>query len=399
MKVCFDTFGCRLNRAEALEMEAKFLKRGWTSTDKHSEADMIVIRACSVTARAQRDCARLADHIRAKYPMKRLVVTGCTTKKKNEHWLKDLAGDTDAVPVASARAYLKVQDGCAGRCSFCIVPKFRGEPTSVPLQKCIDKAGRFAGAGYKEIVVTGCSLTQYNDNGKRLPELAAALAEALPECRFRLGSVEPVPLANEVVAAMSEHPNICNFLHLPVQSGSARILTAMRRPYLARDVDAIAKNAVSLMPDVALGCDLMTGFPDEMPNDHLATMAFLRRHPFSNVHVFKYSERPGTVAATLPGAVPPEIRMERAREIADVACEMRRQYARRFRGRTVEVAVEDEKTLGGWTPEYLWCEIGQTKAKVFAHSRKLKNEGSVRKSVIRVLVTDVSGDTLKGDVV
>ena len=180
MKVCLETFGCRLNRAEALEMEARFLARGWTRTERHDDADMIVVRGCSVTSRAQKDCERLVEHIRRKYPNKRLVVTGCLKDHRNEHWLRDLSGDP--VPTSTARAYLKVQDGCGASCAFCIVPQFRGRPRSVPFQDAIDKAKRFIDAGYHEIVVTGCNLSQYAADGKALPDLVDALAGVSPDC-------------------------------------------------------------------------------------------------------------------------------------------------------------------------------------------------------------------------
>lgn len=397
MKVCFDTFGCRLNRAEALEMEAKFLARGWTITEKHSDADMIVVRGCSVTARAEREAVRLLDHLRLKYPMKRIVATGCLKDRKNERWLKDLAGDAPAVATRTARAYLKAQDGCAGQCTFCTVPKFRGAPVSTPFDKVVDAAKRFVDAGYREIVLTGCCLTQYVDGAKRLPELVAAIAEVDPGCRVRIGSVEPVAIADGVVDAMAGHANICRFLHLPVQSGSPRILTAMKRPYLTRDVEALVHKAAKLMPGIGLGCDLMTGFPDETETDHLATLALLKRLPFTNAHIFPYSERPGTPAATMPGTVAPEARSARAHELAREARKMREQFARRFKGRTVDVVVEDEKRLAGWTSEYLWCETGEDKAGVISRVRRLKGEGSLRKSLVKMIVRDVQGDILAGD--
>lgn len=397
MKVCFETFGCRLNRAEALEMESRFLARGWTRTERHDDADLIVVRGCSVTARAERDCMRLVEHIRRKYPLKRVVVTGCMREKRNEQWLKSLDGDNAPVPTRTARAYLKVQDGCSGQCSFCIVPRFRGRASSVPLDEVVGKAMRFADAGYGEIVVTGCSLTQYADGAKRLPDLVAALADAVPECRIRLGSVEPVAVAGEVVHAMAERRNVCRFLHIPVQSGSTRILAAMRRPYRAKDVESLVHEAVSLMPGLGLGCDLMSGFPDETDNDHLATLALVNRLPFTNAHVFAFSERPGTVAAALPNPVPKEVRSARAHELSSAARAKRALYAKRFKGREVEIVVEDGKTLSGWTSEYLWCQVGREKAGVFEKIRRMRNEGSMRKSLLSITVREVRGDILTGD--
>ncbi len=399
MKVCFETFGCRLNRAEALEMESKFAARGWSATDSHAEADIIVVRGCSVTQRAQRDCEKLVEHLREKYPAKRLVVTGCMKDRRDEHWLKAMDGVVpDAVPRRTARAYLKVQDGCSSRCSFCIVPQFRGTARSVPLGDVLDSAERFIDAGYRELVVTGCSLAQYASEGSRLPDLVDALAALSPTCRVRLGSVEPVPgVAAETVAAMSARPNVCRYLHLPVQSGSDRVLAAMRRPYKVADVESIASDAAKLMPGLGLACDVMTGFPDEADIDFERTKSLLKRLPFVKAHVFPYSERPGTDAAKLPGALPPEVRSARAHELADAVDAARTDFAKRFKGRVVEVIVERQSTLAGWTSEYLWCEVGESKAKSLVRQPGAEARGLRRRALMKVRVRDCDGHVLRGD--
>ena len=396
MKVCFETFGCRLNRAEALEIEAAFLARGWTRTERHDDADMIIVRGCSVTARAQTDCERLIAHIRNKYPFKRVVVTGCIKNHSNERWLKDLVTGAGPAPTRTARAYLKIQDGCSGQCTFCIVPSFRGAARSVPLDDVVAGAKRYLDAGYHEIVLTGCSLSQYADGGHRLADVLAAIAD-IPgySHRVRLGSVEPVAAAMDVVEAMAERENVCRFLHLPVQSGSGRMLTAMRRPYSVKDVDTLVKKAVSAMPEISIGCDMMSGFPGESDMDHLATMAMIKRLPFSNAHVFPYSERPGTPAASLDDSVPPSLRSERAHDIADAVAKKRADFAGHFRGRVVKIVVEDSGTLAGWTSEYLWCRL----SRAFAEARVNSLSGRTtfpRKSIVAMRVTEVKGDSLRG---
>lgn len=411
MKVCFETFGCRLNRAEALEEEAKYLARGWELTDSHEDAQLIVVRGCSVTQRAQRDCERLIDHIKRKYPFKRVIITGCLPSANKSYTIRGLAGiarkPTSAggpgvqapsdVPQRTARAYLKVQDGCNGHCTFCIVPQFRGPSKSEPFDALLDKAKRFIEVGYHEIVVTGCNLSMYASGGKRLPELLSAFAELDPNCRIRLGSLEPGPIALDTVHAIAEHENLCRFLHIPVQSGSERILSAMRRPYRAKDVDALVREAVRLMPDIGLGCDILTGFPDEMDNDFLATKALFKRLPFSNAHVFPYSERPDTFAATLPNAIPSPIRSARAHEIADLANVSRNYFVKRFKGRVVEIVIEDEKNLAGWTSEYVWCQIGAEKAKTLSRYRGATERTIKRKDLVKVLVREVHEHVLTGD--
>ena len=400
MNICFETFGCRLNRAEALEDEARSLAKGHFIVDSHEKADLIVVRGCSVTARAQHDCEQLVNHLREKYPAKRVFITGCLpgAKKLEISALSRArtgAGGEEAIPMRTSRAYLKVQDGCSCGCTFCIVPKFRGAPVSVPFSDVLRKAGLFIEAGYREIVVTGCNLMLYSSEGRRLPDLIAALAALSPECRVRLGSVEPGPVAMELVHAMHETPNVCRFLHLSVQSGSDRILTLMRRPYLTRDVDAVAAEVSKLMPLAGLGCDLIAGFPDETETDFRLTKGLLARHPFSNVHAFPYSERPGTLAAAMISErILPEIRRKRARELAELGTTSRQRAARRFLGRTVDIVVEKRHPIAGWTGEYLWLEAN---GRPGLAPKLPSGKSSLRRKLMKFMVKSVHGDTLYGE--
>lgn len=382
MKVCFETFGCRLNRAEALEDEAACLANGWTLTTSHAEADLFVIRGCSVTAKAQHECEKLIDRLRRHHPNTRIIVRGCLPNRMPDTAFALHATAEPPVPTRTARAYLKVQDGCSGLCTFCIVPTFRGKSVSESFTSTIDKARRFIESGYHEIVVTGCNLSLYGSEGKRLPDLLIALAGLSADCRIRLGSLEPGLCGLEVVHALAETDNICRFLHLPIQSGSNRILTSMRRPYLERQVNELIETACKLMPDIGLGCDLMTGYPDETEIDFRATESMLRRYPFSNAHIFPYSERPGTIAAQLPGKILTSVRSQRAHKLASLATEKRLAFAKRFKGKLVEVLVEDEQSHSGWTSQHLWFD--GSKASTSAKRKELARfvVSSIRKDVL-----------------
>ena len=393
MRVCFETFGCRLNRAEALQMEAEYLSQGWETTTDHSRADLFVVRGCSVTARAQRECEGLVARLRRHHPTVPVFVCGCLQDRDSTGGARIAAmrrplptrpaAGPAPLPTRTARAYLKVQDGCGGDCTFCIVPRLRGASRSVDFTETLDTARRFVDAGYREIVVTGCNLSLYASQGRRLPDLVQALSQIDAACRIRLGSVEPAPCVVETVHAMAAAQNVCRFLHLPIQSGSLRVLKAMRRPYSVRDVDEIVETATRLMPGLGLGCDLMTGFPDESELDFLATKGLLKRHPFSNAHVFPYSERPGTLAAAFPNPVPREIRSGRAHELSRLAGRLRRKFALSFVGKTVEIVVEDAGRCRGWTAEYLPCEaIG----------------AAPRKSLVKVRVTKAEDGMLTGPI-
>ena len=386
MRVCFETFGCRLNKAEALQMEADYLSRGWEATDEHGEADLFVVRGCSVTARAQHECERMISHLRRHYPSVPIRVCGCINDKSAKtpaearaalrEAARTVSGDRDPVPMRTSRAYLKVQDGCSGACTFCIVPQFRGKSVSVPYTDVMDKARRFVDAGYGEIVVTGCNLSLYASEGRRLPELLAGLA-ALGGARIRLGSLEPGSCAMETIHVIAEHDSICRFLHVSAQSGSNRILQAMRRPYNVRDVDSLVSTASKLVSDMGIGCDLMTGFPGESDLDFQATKGLLKRLPFTSAHVFPYSERPGTLAAGFSCPVNAGVRSARAHRLASLAEAKRETFAKKFIGRTVEIAVEDDRRCSGWTSEYLRCNAVGT---------------APRRSLASIFVTRVNGD-------
>lgn len=410
MTVAFKTFGCRLNRAEALELEARYQAEGWTVLDlSHTTAipDRIVVRGCSVTARAQRDCEHEIAHLRARFPSSEIKITGClppplSHSSQSPHALRGSApprelmstpnnSNNPPIPLTTSRAYLKVQDGCSGRCAFCIVPQFRGPPVSVPFDDVLARARAFLAAGFHELVVTGCNLALYRSQNHGLPDLLSALADLSTSHRIRLGSLEPGICDDALLDALAAHANICRFVHLSLQSGSDAVLERMNRPYRIGTVARFCANAIArLGPRLSLGADVIAGFPGETTEDHLLSKQFLstdrnlKPHTsnlnpftFSNLHVFPYSERPGTPAATMDGALPRAIRLARARDLEDVGRRQRLDFARSFVGTTVEVCVE-RGGLRGWTGEYLPCRL---------------NHAYPRRSLVTACVQDIETDT------
>ena len=394
VKAKFITFGCRLNRAEALDDEARFIADGWEATDSDGKADVFVVRGCSVTSRAQRECEKLIAGLKRKHPQATVLVRGCLPGKTDDSFrpMLPLSGKTsvpgnkDSLPLRTARAYLKVQDGCSGNCTFCIVPKFRGKSRSVAFDELVERAKRFIDAGYREIVVTGCNLSLYASQGKRLAELLAALAVLDGGVRIRLGSLEPGERACESVHAIAEHANICRFLHIPVQSGSERILKAMQRPYTVEAVEELVGLATSLVGDIALGCDMMAGFPGESQTDFLESVKLLNRCRFTNAHVFPYSERPGTPAAAFPSPIPKEIRSARAKQLAKIAERERQRFKSGFIGQEVEVVIENEEKSAGWTSQYLW----------FERSRPQSENAPKRREIAVFTVSEIKNGILRG---
>lgn len=405
MKVCFETFGCRLNKAEALNMEALFLANGWTKTLRHFDADLIIVRGCAVTQRAQRDTEKYIGRLRDKYPAKRIFTTGCVFNKTPDALIERAMKSAslegmfidNAIPSSTARAFLKIQDGCNGNCTYCIVPKFRGASVSVDFDEVVLSAGRFLACGYREIVLTGCNISLYRSQGKSLPDLIAALAD-IPGYghRIRIGSLEPGPAAADVVDVIAERENVCRFLHVPIQSASNRILAEMRRTYKIPDLEKLMSHAASKIPDLGLGCDVITGFPSESDYDFEATFDFIKRHPFNNIHAFAYSERPGTMAEKITPPVAKPVRSERARILMNLVKEKRGDFVKKFKRRKVEIIVEDASTLSGWTSQYLWCTLFSPdvlkSAKTAGSERK-----PARKERVEMLVKDYDGDILLAD--
>ena len=396
MKVAFVTFGCRLNRAESLDLEARYRAAGheiidlggprsvtaaYTGGPRSVAAtipDLILVRGCSVTAKAQRDCEKAIAHLRAQFPTAEVHPLGCLPNAQTTGAVPTVP--MGSVPMQTSRAYLKIQDGCNGKCAFCIVPHFRGAPVSVPFREIMVRTKSFLAAGYREIVLTGCNISLYKSDGHNLASLLGALAElGTVPARIRIGSLEPGRVCEAVLDVMAEHPNICKFLHLSLQSGSGQILKRMKRPYEITWAERFCTMARErLGADLALGADVITGFPGETDENFAATRDFLARHAFSNLHVFPYSERPGTPAATMDGALPRAVRLFRARNLTALGRVQRAAFAQTFLGREVEVCVE-RGGEHGWTDAYLPC--------------KWKGPAE-RRSLVRKRIVAVSGDTL-----
>lgn len=390
MKVAIKTFGCRLNRAESVAFEEAFAAEGIEPVRYGESAEIIVLHSCAVTQKAQEECVHLLRTLRERQPYVMLVVVGCAVETASAEALyaaganlivtradkHDLArmvvaqllaehGELHRMVVRAGRrrlkrAYLKVQDGCDFFCTYCIIPHTRGAPVSRAYSECLAEARERIAAGYEEVVVTGCNLACYSDSGRGLVELLAALS-ALPGLgRLRLSSIEPGTVEREVVELMAEMPKICRFLHLPVQSGDDDVLQAMGRRYSVAQIRSTVQRARDLMPQIGLGADFICGFPGESEAAFARSEQVACELAFNNLHVFPYSERPGTRACTHAGAVEPSERRRRTRRLIEAGASTRHTFANSFVGREVEVLVEHFDRQGrarGWSGEYLPCAI------------------------------------------
>jgi len=391
MRVAIKTFGCRLNQAEAARFAADFAAGGWQVVTATRAADVVVVYGCAVTHTAEQKGLQVARRLKreahaAGRPEPFVVLAGCIVeagtpespfgagidlivpRAQRAGLAARVMDRLGAVAQQAAfagrlpghkRALLKVQDGCDFHCSYCIVPHLRGRPVSRPWQEVLDEARALA-RGAREIVVTGCNLACYRDGVRGLPELVAAVAMLEGVGRVRIGSVEPGTVERELASLMAANPRVCRQLHLPLQSGDAGILAAMRRRYAPEAYAATVREIARLLPDAGLGTDVIVGFPGESEAAFERTRALITELPFSNVHVFPYSERPGTPAAALGGAVPAAVRKQRARTLIALGDEKRQRFAASCVGQRVEVLIErvDGEGCGwGWTGAYLECRV------------------------------------------
>ncbi|MHB8784465.1 MAG: MiaB/RimO family radical SAM methylthiotransferase [Desulfobacteria bacterium] len=386
------TVGCKANFADSAAILTHAARAGFEVVEGGAPADVLVINGCTVTRRADRDCRALARRLRREHPGAILVMTGCFAETTPEarakvpevnHWLgirepssslprllRSLAGDAASSGeelsdfaadrlLGHSRVFLKVQDGCDAACAYCVVPKARGAGRSLPRREVVERAVRAERDGAREIVLTGIHAGRYGtDRGDRdgLAGLVEALLRATSGCRFRLGSVEPLEITSALVSLLSTRGRLCPHLHVPLQSGSDRVLLRMRRPYTARRYRERLVSLAAEVPGIRLGADVIAGFPGETPDDFEETVRLIRDTPLSYLHAFPYSPRPGTESA---GWADDVIAAEKTRRVARLRAAdaaMRREYLEMQVGRTLVVAASarDPKTgeMRGTTENY-----------------------------------------------
>ncbi|MBO0702044.1 MAG: MiaB/RimO family radical SAM methylthiotransferase [Actinobacteria bacterium] len=353
----FINLGCRTNAAETDEVAALL-------RDAHN---FVVVNSCTVTTAADRDTRKTVNRARREHPQAALVLMGCYL---DAHPQDGLGADllvpnawkrppVEPVEVESveppglrrSRYVLKVQDGCDNRCTFCIVWQTRGRSLSRVLPYLESRARAAAEAGYREIVLTGIDLGSYRGG---LGPLVGRLLGAASPARIRLSSIDPSHIDRGLVALL-EHPRLCPHLHLPLQSGSDRVLARMRRRYdVARFERAVAL-AREVRPDLALTSDIMVGFPGETNDDFQRTLEAIEKAGFMDLHVFRFSPRPRTAAARYPDQVPVTVAQERSRQAIELGHRMRSEYEGRFVARDVEVIWDrsDGERIKGVSEHYL----------------------------------------------
>lgn len=382
------TLGCKVNQYEGGRIKAELT--GLAGVPFGEAADLYIINTCSVTAEAEAKARQLVNRARRAAPDALVVLTGCWPEVQTENFRAlgvdlffDNAAKADLVkslPLTGAtprkearpalnssrtRAFLKVQDGCDQFCSYCSIPLFRGQPASRTIGDVVTETNALVEAGVPEIVLTGIHLGKYGvdlDGGRNnLVDLIRAILTAADPARLRLSSIEPREISDELIDLMVDDRRLARHLHVPLQSGSDRILSAMNRDYTAREFLALSDKLRRRLPDIGLTTDVIAGFPGESDDDFLATVATIEEAAFSRLHGFKYSPRPGTPAATFPGQIAPPVKKERAVALKELGARLAAGFAARFIGRPVSVLVERRYRgqRSGLTGEYVRVRFEQ----------------------------------------
>lgn len=369
------TVGCKANFADSASIAAHAHRAGFDVVRGGEPADVLVINSCTVTHRADRDCRALARRLRRENPGAVLVMTGCFAETapnareslpEIDHWvgirepsalpdlLRSLSGETEErdegireytadLLLGHTRTFLKIQDGCDSACSYCIVPRARGAARSLPKREVVERAVRAERDGAGEIVLTGIHAGRYGaDRGERdgLADLVRCLLEATSRCRFRLGSIEPMEITPGLAALLSTRDRVCPHLHVPLQSGSDRVLRGMRRPYTAAQYRERLAMLGAEVPGIRLGADVIAGFPGETAGDFEMTLAVVYETPLSYLHVFPYSPRAGTESAGWGDDVDTHEKKRRVAVLREADRKIGMKYLALQQGKTLTVAVE-----------------------------------------------------------
>lgn len=388
-------FGCRATQADGAALGSRLIYDGHTEVDERAAADLVILNTCTVTSGADEDVRQTVRRVRRENPAAEILVTGCYAQRApdelsalpgvrwvvgNSHKIdipdivrntgrpcldfhgELFVGDISAhrrflsAPVVDpsgdrTRPNLKVQDGCDNRCTFCIIPSVRGPSRSAPGDEVVRQVKDLA-QRYCEVVLSGINLGRWGrDVGQshehRLVDLVRRLLDETPVQRLRLSSVEPMDFSGELLGLMaSAGGRIAAHVHAPLQSGCDGTLKRMKRKYRARHYAQRLETARALMPEAAIGADVMVGFPGETAAEFDESHRFIESMPFTYLHVFTYSERPGTPAAGYEGHVPIPVRKERNRQLRELASAKNLEFRRRFIGRTLSaVTLEQGRAL------------------------------------------------------
>jgi threonylcarbamoyladenosine tRNA methylthiotransferase MtaB len=385
MNVAVTTLGCKVNQCESAGMIEEIIRRGHRIVPFHERADVYIVNTCTVTARTDYQSRQLIRRAHRLNPKAAIVVTGCYAQvfpdaAASLPGVALVAGNPEKEDISSliektalggrrilvsdihdlasctgpfagrfhghTRAFLKVQDGCDAFCRYCIVPIARGRSRSLPGKDVLERAASLVAAGHREIVLTGVHLGAYGADLRPQTDLLALcrnIEEGNVLKRLRLSSIEPREISDEMIAHMRQSRVLCGHFHIPLQSGDDETLKRMGRDYDRGFFRERVEKIADALPEAAIGIDVMTGFPGEDEKAFENTLEFVESLPVAYLHVFPYSERPGTAAMKLPDRVPDPVKSLRGRKLRALGQRKRRAFAERFLGKTLAVLVEDRR--------------------------------------------------------
>ena len=397
-RAAFVTLGCKVNQFETEVIEGLFQQKGYKIVDFSAFAEIYVINTCSVTHLGERKSRQLIRRAVRSNPEAIIVVTGCYaqisareiaaiegvdivigTQERNRiveiveefavlHQRRNLVTDImqaegfEDIPLLIApnrtRAFLKIQEGCDNFCSYCIIPYARGPLRSRPIASIIAEAEKLIRAGYKEIVLTGIHLGAYGrdlGDDTTLTDAVKAVLSFSGAFRLRLGSIESIEISSDLLEIFQTDPRLCKHLHLPLQSGDDSVLLAMNRQYTTSEYFRLVERIRKKVPDIAVSTDIIVGFPGETEKMHKNSLYFADSMNFSRMHIFPYSRRHGTPAASFPSQIPETEKKQRLLDMQQLAERKSREFAGRFLGKKVEVLIETAGPEGaeGLTEQYL----------------------------------------------
>ncbi len=399
--VAFHTLGCKLNYSETSTLSRMLEADGFMKKDFEEEADVYVINTCSVTENADKECRQIVRRIQRRSPRATVVITGCYAQLKpqeiaeiegvdlvlgaaekfnlGKHLQDFTKGDSTKICSCDieevegfhssysindrTRTFLKVQDGCDYNCTFCTIPLARGHSRSDSIQGVLENIKELAAGGTKEIVLTGINLGDFgkgNDGGKKREESFYELVQELDKMpgieRYRISSIEPNLLSNEIIEFVAQSKKFMPHFHVPLQSGSNKILGLMRRRYRRELYTERVAKIKELMPHCCIGVDVIVGFPSETEEDFKETFEFLHGLDISYLHVFTYSERANTDALEIKPAVPMNIRHERNKVLRNLSYQKMQYFTEQHKGETRKVLFESAEkngTVEGYTDNYI----------------------------------------------
>ncbi len=394
-KISAYTLGCKLNFAETSTIVQKFLDNGYQLVPFGQEADVTIINTCTVTGQADKK-SRKTIH-KAARKAKDVIVIGCSAQMHTEEYARYenvtlVAGvrdkfrvfelyqqktgkhqayscDSQAVDTfdhafsisGRTRSFLKVQDGCDYKCSYCIIPKARGHSRSPRIEEIIRNAQRIVEQGFKEIIITGVNIGDFGrGTDESFYDLLVALDKEVDIPRIRISSIEPELLKDEIINLIAQSDKFLPHFHIPLQSGSDEILRLMRRRYNTRLFENRINTIKKVIPDAFIGIDVIVGFPGETDELFEQTFSFLQGIPFSYLHIFPYSERPGTDASKMPGKVAPQVKEQREQRLKQLSGQRHRQFYLDHLGKEYNVLFEARNKEGkilGFTDNYIKVEL------------------------------------------